>query len=171
MHSVDRGKANLPLRRRRSSLSSFESSSSTIRPWDVQGEITPKPSKVQLARQGVEEACQDQLVSRPKHVTRHQAHSSMGAVEWQRTVERDQEPTAKKQKRATQGLSGYDGFDMASRCGTEPPSPLAGRQVAAARGRRRTRGVPHENKDRDERDVRGGWWDGFGGWLGRERSA
>lgn len=41
--------------RRRSSMSSFESTTDTIRPWDVRGELTPKPSRAQLLAQAMGE--------------------------------------------------------------------------------------------------------------------
>lgn len=45
--------------RRRSSMSSFESTTETIRPWDVRGDLTPKPSRAQLMAQAMDENYND----------------------------------------------------------------------------------------------------------------
>ncbi|GHJ84643.1 hypothetical protein NliqN6_1045 [Naganishia liquefaciens] len=53
--------------RRRSSMSSFGSTTATIRPWDVCGEITPKASKTQLVAEAIEaEPCGNQDCQDPR---------------------------------------------------------------------------------------------------------
>lgn len=164
------------LRRRRSSLSSFESMASTIRPWDLQGEITPKPSRTQLVRLRVHEACEDPILRRPLNA--HRAHTTSSAGDWQRIIAMSEEEqrTTKKPRRTFEAFPAYEDFQTRTRCPTKPLSPLGARdgKSTAARGRRRGRSSEGNAVALDvvnDTDIRSAaWWEGLGGWLGKERN-
>ncbi|KAJ9115106.1 hypothetical protein QFC22_005436 [Naganishia vaughanmartiniae] len=86
--------------RRRSSMSSFESTTETIRPWNAHGELTPKPSKAQLTIQAVN---RDQLHDISMHVQDHVlfARHSQVDPEWINSqVEEKQHQTRRIDKKS-----------------------------------------------------------------------
>ncbi|KAJ9125023.1 hypothetical protein QFC24_002957 [Naganishia onofrii] len=116
--------------RRRSSMSSFESTTETIRPWNAHGDLTPKPSKAQLTIQAANlEPLHDTSTRMQDHalVTPH----SQSDREWVTAKEETKEEQFRRSDKKSRLAGKQEDFDLVKEKAKGPRRRAESRKTSA----------------------------------------
>ncbi|KAJ9104558.1 hypothetical protein QFC21_002056 [Naganishia friedmannii] len=116
--------------RRRSSMSSFESTTETIRPWNTHGELTPKPSKAQLT---IQAAKQDPLIDTSMRVQDHvsSVRHSQSDREWISSQGEEKEDQSRRSDKKSRLADKQGDCDMLKEKAKVPKRRIESRKTSA----------------------------------------